>query len=141
MRRLLSFLLAACLALPAFAAERLQRFGDVDVHYSVFNSSFLQPEIAAASGLIRGKQDAVLNVAVMRKGKAVPNTLVTGEVKNLLGQSQPLTFRRVTEGDAAYHLTQFKMTSREILTFDLTIQENGQTHRLNFNQEVFPDDQ
>ncbi|MCL7462176.1 DUF4426 domain-containing protein [Pseudomonas sp. NW5] len=138
MRRLGLFLLTLCLALPA-AAERLQRFGDLDVHYNVFNSSFLQPDIAAASGLVRSKTQGVLNVAVLRGGKAVPAASVSGEVKNLLGQVQPITFRRVTEGEAVYHLGQFKMSSRETLTFNLKIQEGGTTHRLDFNQEVFPD--
>ena len=49
MRRIIPFLIALCLALPA-AAERKQSFGDLDVHYSVFNSSFIQPDIASAAG-------------------------------------------------------------------------------------------
>ncbi|MBP9955956.1 DUF4426 domain-containing protein [Geopseudomonas guangdongensis] len=139
MRRLTLFLLSLCLALPA-AAERLQRFGDLEVHYSVFNSSFLQPDIATAAGLTRSKTQGVLNVAVLRDGKAVPAAQVSGEVKNLLGQTQSLRFRRVTEGEAAYHLSQFKMTDREVLTFNLKVQEGGVSHSLTFNQEVFPDE-
>ena len=52
MRRIIPFLIALCMALPA-AAERKQSFGDLDVHYSVFNSSFLQPDIAAAAGVLK----------------------------------------------------------------------------------------
>lgn len=138
MRRLGLFLLTLCLTLPA-AAERLQRFGDLEVHYNVFNSSFLQPDIAAASGLVRSKTQGVLNVAVLRGGKAVPTATVSGEVKNLLGQVRSITFRRVTEGEAVYHLGQFTMSDREVLTFNLKIQDGSATHRLDFNQEVFPD--
>ena len=50
MRRLALVLIALCLSLPALA-ERKHSFGDLDVHYSAFNSGFLQPEIAAATGL------------------------------------------------------------------------------------------
>ncbi|MBV2134115.1 DUF4426 domain-containing protein [Pseudomonas sp. MAP12] len=143
MRRLALFLLTLSLALPA-AAERLQRFGDLEVHYNVFNSSFLQPDIAAASGLTRSKTQGVVNVAVMRAGKAVPAASVSGTVKNLLGQSKPLNFQRVSEGEgdqqAVYHLAQFTMTSREVLTFDLKVQDGGTSHSLTFNQEVFPDE-
>ncbi len=143
MRRLALMLLTLSLALPA-AAERLQRFGDLEVHYNVFNSSFLQPDIAAASGLTRSKTQGVVNVAVMRAGKAVPAAAVSGTVKNLLGQSKPLAFQRVSEGEgdkqAVYHLAQFPVTEREVLTFDLTVQEGGATHNLTFNQEVFPDE-
>jgi hypothetical protein len=143
MRRLALFLLTLSLALPA-AAERLQRFGDLEVHYNVFNSSFLQPDIAAASGLTRSKTQGVVNVAVMRAGKAVPAAAVSGSVKNLLGQSKTLNFQRVSEGEgdtqAVYHLAQFAMTDREVLTFDLKVQEGGNTHSVTFNQEVFPDE-
>ncbi|MCM2332113.1 protein of unknown function [Geopseudomonas sagittaria] len=143
MRRLALLLLTLSLALPA-AAERLQRFGDLEVHYNVFNSSFLQPDIAAASGLTRSKTQGVVNVAVMRAGKAVPAASVSGSVKNLLGQSKTLNFQRVSEGEgdtqAVYHLAQFSMTDREVLTFDLKVQEGGNTHSLTFNQEVFPDE-
>ncbi|HEY6611514.1 MAG TPA: DUF4426 domain-containing protein [Pseudomonas sp.] len=143
MRRLALLLLTLSLALPA-AAERLQRFGDLEVHYNVFNSSFLQPDIAAASGLTRSKTQGVVNVAVMRAGKAVPAATVSGSVKNLLGQSKTLNFQRVSEGEgdtqAVYHLAQFTMTDRELLTFDLEVQEGGNTHSLTFNQEVFPDE-
>ena len=143
MRRLALLLLTLSLALPA-AAERLQRFGDLEVHYNVFNSSFLQPDIAAASGLTRSKTQGVVNVAVMRAGKAVPAATVSGSVKNLLGQSKTLNFQRVSEGEgdtqAVYHLAQFTMTDRELLTFDLKVQEGGTTHSVTFNQEVFPDE-
>ena len=143
MRRLALLLLTLSLALPA-AAERLQRFGDLEVHYNVFNSSFLQPEIAASSGLVRSKTQGVLNVAVMRAGKPVPAAAVSGTVKNLIGQSKPLAFQRVSEGEgdqqAVYHLAQFPVTEREVLTFDLKVQEGGTTHSLTFNQEVFPDE-
>lgn len=143
MRRLALLLLTLSLALPA-AAERLQRFGDLEVHYNVFNSSFLQPDIAAASGLTRSKTQGVVNVAVMRAGKAVPAAAVSGSVKNLLGQSKTLNFQRVSEGEgdtqAVYHLAQFAMTDREVLTFDLKVQEGGNTHSVTFNQEVFPDE-
>ncbi|HYQ39208.1 MAG TPA: DUF4426 domain-containing protein [Pseudomonas sp.] len=137
MRRLAILLLTLGLAFPAFA-ERLQRFGDLEVHYNVFNSSFLQPDVAKASNLVRSKTQGVVNVVVMRAGKSVP-AAVNGTVKNLLGQSTPLSFQDVKEGDALYHMAQFKMTEREVLTFSLKIQEGGTTHDLNFDQEVFPD--
>ena len=41
MKRIALVLLALCLSLPA-VAERKKSFGDLDVHYIAFNSSFLQ---------------------------------------------------------------------------------------------------
>lgn len=138
MRRIIPFLIALCLALPA-AAERKQSFGDLDVHYSVFNSSFLQPDIASAAGLVRSKTQGVVNVAVLKAGKA-STAQVSGQVKNLLGQSTALTFRQVTESGAIYYLAQFPFSSREILRFTLDVRQGDNTHRITFNQEMFPDD-
>jgi len=138
MRRIIPFLIALCLALPA-AAERKQSFGDLDVHYSVFNSSFIQPDIASAAGLVRSKTQGVINVAVLKAGKA-STAQVSGQVKNLLGQSSALTFRQVTESGAIYYLAQFPFSSREILSFTLDVHQGDDAHRITFNQEMFPDD-
>lgn len=138
MRRLIPFLITLCLALPA-AAERKQSFGDLDVHYSVFNSSFLQPDIAAATGLTRSKTQGVVNVAVLKAGKA-STAQVSGQVKNLLGQNTPLTFRQITESGAIYYLAQFPFNSREVMTFTLDVRQGDESHRITFNQEIFPDE-
>ncbi len=138
MRRIIPFLIALCLSLPA-AAERKQSFGDLDVHYSVFNSSFIQPDVAAAAGLTRSKTQGVINVAVLKAGK--PSTAVVGgEVKDLLGKSTALTFRQVTEGGAIYYLAQFPFKTREVLSFTLNVRQGDDAHRITFNQEMFPDD-
>jgi hypothetical protein len=132
-------LLTLCLSLPAFA-ERKQSFGDIDVHYSVFNSSFLQPDTAAASGLVRSKTLGVITVAVLRDGKALP-ARVDGSVKNLLGQQSVLTFKQLDEPGASYYLAQFALEQREVLTFSLNVStSDGGSNNVTFNQEVFPDE-
>lgn len=138
MRRIIPFLIALCLALPA-AAERKQSFGDLDVHYSVFNSSFLQPDIAAAAGLARSKTQGVVNVAVLKAGKA-STAQVSGQVKNLLGQNTPLTFRQISESGAIYYVAQFPFSNREVMTFTLDVRQGEESHRITFNQEIFPDE-
>ncbi len=139
MPRLASLLLCLLVALPAFA-ERKQTFGDLDVHYSVFNSSFLQPDIAAAAGLTRSKTGGVLNVAVLKAGKGVP-AKVSGQIKNLLGQTSTLSFKQVLESGAVYYLAEFPLREREILTFSLSVQVGDSApHSFTFNQEVFPDE-
>jgi len=138
MRRIALLFIALCLSLPALA-ERKQSFGDLDVHYSAFNSSFLQPEIAAAAGLSRGKQQGVLNIAVLKAGQPTA-AVVSGEVRNLLGQVRSLSFKQVSEGEAIYYLAQFPIEQQEMLRFSLKIQtDGGNTHSLDFNQELFPD--
>ena len=139
MRKIILCLLTLCLALPAFA-ERKQTFGTTDVHYSVFNSSFLQPDTAAATGLVRSKTEGVVTVAVLSNGQPLAARM-DGEVKNLLGQSTPLAFRQVKEQNASYYLAQFPLEQREVLTFTINVKgSDGSSNSFSFNQEVFPDE-
>jgi hypothetical protein len=139
MKRIALVLLALCLSLPA-VAERKKSFGDLDVHYIAFNSSFLQPEIAAASNLVRSKTQGVVNISVLKAGTPITAS-VTGEVKDLVGRSQPLTFRQVKEGAAIYYLAQYNFTQRELLRFTINVRANdGVVRSFDFNQEVFPDE-
>ena len=133
------FLLALCLSLPATAAERLQKFADLDVHYSAFNSGFLQPEIASAAGIVRGKSQGVLNIAVLKAGKAQPAT-VKAQVRNTLGQIRTLSFREVREGEAIYYLSQFPF-DQETLHFKIDVQSGGgPLNSFEFDQQFFPDE-
>ncbi|MDH0649287.1 DUF4426 domain-containing protein [Pseudomonas sp. GD03858] len=142
MRRLALFLISLCLALPVLAAdaarpERKEVFGDVTVHYSAFTSSMLQPDIAAATGLTRSKNQGVLNIAVIKAGKPAM-AVVSGTVKDLTGRSNPLSFKQITDQGAVYYIAQFKIEQAETVTFDLNIESGGVSHPLSFNQEVFP---
>ena len=139
MRRFVSLLFCLLLSLPAFA-ERKETFGELAVHYSVFNSSFLQPDIAAAVGLNRSKTIGVLNISALKDGQGQP-AKVSGSVKNLLGQSSSLQFKQVLESGAVYYLAEFPLRQREVLTFTIQVQVgDGAPNTLTFNQEVFPDE-
>lgn len=138
MRYLLAISLSFFMAF-AVQAERKQSYGELDVHYNIFNSTFLQPETAAAVGLNRSKNKGVLNVSMVKDRKGQKGSVV-GSYKNLLGQSETLSFKEIDEGDAVYYLAQFPITSQEMLRFELKVTDNdGTTHILKFNQEVFPD--
>lgn len=138
MSRIIAFLAAVCLSLSA-AAERKQSAGDLDVHYSVFNSSYIQPDIAAAAGLVRSKTQGVVNVAVLKSGK--PSTaVVAGQFKDLLGKQHALNFREVTDAGAIYYLAQFPIASREVLNFTLDVRQGDTPQRITFSQEMFPDE-
>ena len=139
MTRIALLLMSLCLSLPAMA-EQKQSYGDLDVHYSAFNSGFLQPDVAAATGLVRSKTQGVVNVAVLKAGTA-SNAKVSGSVKNLLGQSTALNFKEVKEGQAIYYLAQFPFEQRETLRISLSVQAaDGVPHSFDFNQEFFPDE-
>ncbi|EQM81194.1 DUF4426 domain-containing protein [Pseudomonas stutzeri] len=140
MKSILIGMLTLMLALPALA-ERKHSVGEHDVHYIAFNSSFLQPDIAAAAGLVRSKTQGVVNVSVLKAGKPVA-AQVSGSVKNLLGQDYPLTFKQLKEGEEAiYYLAQFPFESREVLRFNLNVRPSGAAPiDFDFTQEFFPDE-
>lgn len=142
MRRLALFLISLCLALPVLAAdaarpERKEVFGDVTVHYSAFTSSMLTPEVAARTGLVRSKNQGVLNIVVIKADKPAM-AVVSGTVKDLTGRSNPLSFKPITEQGAIYYIAQFKIEQPETVTFDINVETGGISHSLSFNQEVFP---
>lgn len=140
MRASLICLFTLLLALPA-VAERKHSVGEYDVHYIAFNSGFLQPEIAAATGLVRSKTQGVMNISVLKSGKPAA-AQVSGTMRNLLGQSYPLNFKQIKEGDEAiYYLAQFPFDSRETLRFNVNVQPAGTAAiDLDFHQEFFPDE-
>lgn len=147
MRRLALFLCALLLsnlglALPALAADyakpdRKEVFGDTTVHYSAFTSSYLTPEVAAAAGLTRSKNQGVLNIAVIKGGKPVVAN-VTGSAKDLTSRNIDLKFKQITETGAVYYIAQFPIEQQETLTFTINVQAAGDTNSFSFDQELFP---
>lgn len=142
MKRLALFLITACLSVGALAAdaikaERMEKFGDITVHYNTFNSTFLTPEIAKAAELTRSKNQGVINVSVIKGGKPLM-AQVSGTVKDLTSKTDPLTFRQITEQGAIYYIAQYPVDQQETRTFEIKVQTGDKVNTLNFNQELFP---
>ena len=131
------------LSLNAIDGPEPTSFGDLVVYHNVFNSSMLQPDIAASAGLMRGPTHGVLNVAVQRPDGSAVDAVLKGEVRSLIGQPVALDFKRIQEGDAIYFVANYSATQRGVLLFKVDIQaeEGAMVHSLSFKQEFFPDDQ
>lgn len=123
----ISTLIAVMLASPA-AAEYVD-FGDYQVHYSIFSSSFLQPEIAEKNGLNRSKSIGIINISIMEEtedgGLRTVGGQVEGKVLNDIQQQRFLGFRRISEGDAVYYIAEFQYRNAELLTFQVTARPQG----------------
>ena len=122
-----------------------QRFGDLIVYHNTFNSNYLQPDIAANAGLIRGPNHGVLNLLVQKDSTEGPlpvDAVVEGTVTNLLQQSTPLRFIRLQEGEAIYFVANYTAGQRGLLRFEVKVQEhaNAPVHSVRFQQEFHPDD-
>ena len=121
-------------------AEIKQTLGPWDVHYIVFPSTFLTPEIAKANGLVRSKFNAVVNISVLdRETKKAQMPAVEGVARNLIGTSKELKFKRVVDGDAIYFLAPLAYRDRETYRFKVTMSDRGQTEVLEFQQQMYVD--
>ncbi|MFL1407632.1 DUF4426 domain-containing protein [Marinobacter sp. M1N3S26] len=138
-------LLLLTLAGPVTAQEKSVDFGEYQVHYSVFPSTFLQPEVAVANNLNRSKGIGIVNIAIMTEGdngglRTVPGQ-VEGKALNDVGQPSFLAFRRIQEGDAVYFIAEYQYSAGELMTFQITARPSGHAQDLpiRFSQALFND--
>lgn len=131
------------LGLPRLALAQFESFGDYSVYYSVVNSTFVTPDIAASYGITRGERYAFLNISVQQKtaaGSTMPmHASVTGTKRNLLQQSTTIDFREVQEGPAIYYIGEFEFTNAEPVVFKLEILPEGAStpHTLEWDTRVY----
>ena len=107
------------------SAEQKKTFGDYDVHYSVLNSTFISPEVAKAYGIVRGKDRALINIAVrqnldrgMSKAK---KSIISGHSSDLIHRTE-LEFREIIEQEAIYYIAELRFNNKELRTFTIKIQ-------------------
>ena len=138
-----TLLVLAALFAPAAFASQFERFGDLDVHYIVFNSTDLSPEMAERYGLTRAANLGLINISGRRveaDGTTTPVRLeLEGSVTNLLGQSQALNFREIEDPGAIYYLETIRFTDRETLRFDVQVTdtETGRSHDIQFGKALW----
>ena len=135
----------SALMMSAVQADQVTQFGDYQLHYNTFESTFLTPEIAHQYGLTRTKGQALLNVAVTTQSHGeLPQSqraLVSANVKNLLGQIVSLSFITIEEGDAVYYLAPFTKTDDEILKFTVNakLSADSAPMTVNFQRHFYVD--
>ncbi len=146
MFRKLLLVLTACLGLMFAAglqASQFERFGDLDVHYIVFNTTDLSPEMAERYDITRADNRGLINISGRRQqddGTTTPVRLaITGTVTNLVGQSRQLSFTEFEDPQATYYLETVQFTDREALRFRLEVEdlETGRTHPLRFSKVLW----
>ena len=140
MKILLSLLLLV-FTLPSHA-EQFKKFGDLEVHYSSFASTFIPPEIASHYKIQRSRYSALVNIAILdtsKEEKTAVKAQLTGIARNVLGQQKNLNFREIKEGQSIYYLAEFKHANDETFTFTITIFSNGKKETLTFKQTFFVD--
>lgn len=127
--------LLAVLALPA-QAQLSERYGPYELHYSVVNTSFLAPEIAARYQLTRGRNYAILNLALrehLEDGSTEARSMrLQGSATDLLNKQQVLDFQEIREGSAIYYIAEFRFIDEEWLRFEVDFRPEGATRSYRF---------
>ncbi|MEP3563643.1 MAG: DUF4426 domain-containing protein [Marinobacter sp.] len=122
-----------------------KNFGDYQIHWSVFPSTMLTPEVAKANNLQRSKSIGVVNISIMtdnEHGQPQPvGGQVEGQVANDIQQVKFLAFRRIQEGDAVYFIAQYQYRPAELMTFNITARPTGhrQDLKVRFAHSLFND--
>lgn len=147
-----SIFLFSTLALGLFSmqsnAEQKQVFGEYEVHYIGLSSSFLTPEVAKIYDIPRSRALGFLNISVLQKTAndelpAALNATVSGKIRNLIGQSRDIEFRRVQEGKAIYYLSTFRFDDGDMYNFDLDVVPSNAKQKnfdVKFSQRFYAED-
>ncbi len=113
--------------------DNSREFGPYTVHFSTFNSNFLQPDIANLYNLVRAKDQTLLNIAVKETAtdQAV-SAVVTGTAKNLMQQSKTIDFKTIREQDAVYYIGAIRHDDEELFHIDISVTPDGQEQSYQF---------
>lgn len=120
-------------------------FGEFQVHWSVFPSTFLAPEVARENNLNRSKSIGIVNIAIMQEtengGVEPVSGQVEGKVLNDVQQVKFLGFRRIQEGNAVYFIAEYQYSNAELMTFQITARPTGSSQDLpiRFSHTLFND--
>lgn len=129
---LLSLACMAVLSTQSHAGSK--DFSEYQVHWSVFPSTFLAPEVARENNLNRSKSIGIVNISIMQEaengGLEPVSGQVEGKVLNDVQQVKFLAFRRIQEGDAVYFIAEYQYSNAELMTFEITARPTGATRDL-----------
>lgn len=140
MKILTNMLLFSLAFAAATAYAEIQKFGALDVHYNVITTDTLAPQVAKAYGINRSKNRLLLTVSVSRSDeKGVPravNADVTAYTVNMIEQHRKINLRKISEGEAIYHIGDFGFATPDFLRFTLSVTEPGSVkpHKIEFQR-------
>ncbi|MCB1675133.1 MAG: DUF4426 domain-containing protein [Halioglobus sp.] len=129
----------------AASAQQSEMFGPFELHYSVVNPTFLEPQVAARYGITRGEKRAILNLALRehlegdRDGADAARSMVLeGRTWDLI-QSQALDFREIREGEAIYYIAEFRFIDEEWRFFEVDFRPQGaaKTYTFTFRHQLY----
>lgn len=139
----LIFLISPCYAQqsPEFKTESI--FDKYRVRHIVFNSTFVQPDVAKIHNIKRSKYESLLNVSLSKVSEdgSLP-AAISGTVTNLMQQQKTLDFKEINEENATYYLAPIRIGNEELLRFSLKVipEAGGDPLNVTFTQMVYADE-
>jgi len=134
------FIFAALFLLSgSVIAEQKQDFANLEVHYIALPSTFIEPYIATQYGLKRSKYTGLVNISVLDKNQqSLPiEAELIGVGRNLIGQTEKLTFKKITEGKSIYYIATYPFINEEIVKFEVQIKAQSKTNLLKFQHKYY----
>lgn len=141
-----SAVLLCTLLCAAAQAQLSERFGEYELHYSVVNTTFIEPAVAAQYGLARGSRRAIINLSLrehLDDGSTVAREMaLEGRSWDLTQSQVNFDFIDVREGPAIYYIGEFKFINREWRFFELNFSPEGseESFKLEFKQQMYIND-
>lgn len=134
-------------ATSALAQEDISyQQGPYEVFYSVFNTSFISPEVAKAAGIVRAKNRGMLNISIIEHlspdseaaktngslTRPAEVEFVEAEIFDLVHKKK-IAFREIVEPSARYHLGTFKIANdNEFKRFRIKVLPKGSDDPIEF---------
>jgi len=140
-----AFLLGLALLPCLGQAQQSERFGPYELHYSVVNTTFLEPAVAAAYGITRGSKRGMVNLALrehLDSGRSAARGMaLQGHARDLMQRREPLRFKEIREGDAIYYIAEFPFLNEEWNVFEVefTPENSERSYTYSFKHQLYSD--
>ncbi len=118
------------------------RYGAYEINYTVINSTFLTPNIAKAYGLVRSKDQAYVNVSVVKIGKngkrSKQRAKITGTEYDLIITKQ-LVFKKIEDKGSIYYFAPVDIKNKIPVYFKLQVRPSGKkpAKEINFKKVLY----
>ena len=141
----LTTLILLCLASTVTISASAQKitkpyeeFGDYKVYFSVFNSTFVLPEVARAHNLTRAKDRVLINISVVKNNTFGLPAKISGHTSNLMQQKKNLEFIEIAEQNTTYYLASMFHLHEEVINFTIEVTPEGESesHTVKFTKKL-----
>lgn len=120
-----------------------QKFGEYTVHYTLFNSKQIPPDVAKIYHLTRSNDIAYINISLTKTEQGITSlgmpAMVKAKAINLMQQTKAIQFMEIKEPDATYYLASIRHTNEEDFRFEVSVIPEGETKPLQvmFNRRLY----